>query len=109
MSENRRYYRSDIDDNLDRVMNAMRFYMHLHAWKGSVYDSTPAQDLEGVKRNYREFLAAIAHDDEREILAEGIGMINHAWFVIAKLADDELGGVQEWEDLLDRVPHDTPA
>lgn len=98
-----RYYREDIDPNIDRIANAMRFYMHLHAWKGSVYDSTDEEDLIGINRNYREFIEAVVKDDKREILAEGIGVINHTWFVISKLAGEELDDVQDWEALLDQV------
>lgn len=98
-------YRPDIDDNIDRVANAMRFYMHLHAWKGSAYGTTPEEDLVGVERNYREFLEAVAANDEREILAEGVGVINHLWMALVKLAPDELDGVQDYGALLERVSH----
>lgn len=98
-----KYWREDINPNVEKVKKAMLFYMLGHSWKGFVYDTDPETDIEGIERNYREFLEAVEAGDEREILAEGIGVINHTWMAIAKLAPDELEAMKNWERILDSL------
>lgn len=97
------YYRPHIDDNVEKVRNAMLFYMHLHDWKGNPMDDSVEDSIDGVQRNYDEFMTAVLDDDKREILAEGVGLINYAWILLVKLAPEELEGVQDWQSLLSEL------
>lgn len=85
-----------------KLATAMLFYMRLHVEKGLIIPDADA-DFVGVMRNLHEFVKARHEGDEREILAEGIGVMNHVGKMIFAEARGELEAVQDWVPILRNI------
>lgn len=93
------------DQLVRKISRAMQFYLDLHQEeKGDSYKEEDAEALmRGVIRNYCEFVLAVQSSNKREILAEGIGVINHVAMIIENEADDELKALRGWREKLREI------
>lgn len=94
--------REDIAHMCKRTREAMQFYMELHAdrqWK----HQEEGAFIEAVLRNFHDFYKACRENNEREMLAEGIGMINHIAMFLDIYANDEMEKIQAWKPVLQRL------
>jgi hypothetical protein len=93
------------DQLVRKIARAMQFYLDLHQEeKGDSYKGMH-QDLLffGVERNLEDFAVALDSDNKRQILAEGIGVINHVAMIIENEADDELKALRGWREKLREI------
>lgn len=95
---------ADTQKLLERCMNACAFYIELHrAEKQTWLDYDEKECLTGVYRNFSDFIQAIGDDNRREMLAEGIGIVNHIFFLLDLHCKEELDKVQDWPAILEEA------
>jgi hypothetical protein len=92
--------RVDIARMCRRTAKAMRFYMELHTDKGQWQERPQEVFIEGVLRNFHDFYKAYRLGDEREMMAEGIGVINNMAMFLDVYAAGEMQEIQDWQPVL---------
>ncbi len=85
------------------MTRAMKFYLHLHPEKQLWLDYDAEECFAGILRNHYDLYEAVRRGDQREILAEAMGVINYASFLIDLLSPMELEGVQDYQRVLDEI------
>lgn len=92
-----------IGETVWMTARAMEFRMELHREKGGWQDKSFETLYGYLLDNLHDFYLALIRGDEREILNEGVDVINDVMMIIDNMAREELEAIQDWVPVLEQI------